>query len=156
MSGFSPEISGISPKGSCGMIGAQAEARELVSRIAGPLRLGENVKAVLSRVAEATGLGDRRVRGIWNGEARTIRAEEMDRLRAAAREARAVEDAQHELATLRARITACRDALRLPAEDVARAVADAVGPTPGFAHRPLDRPKPALTEPGNHREGRLP
>ena len=147
MSGESPKSSGISPKGGRGMIGAKAEARELVSLIAGPVRLGDNVKAVLSRVADATGLGDRRVRGIWNGEARTIRAEEMDRLRAAARQARAVEDAQHELATVRAQLAACEAALRLPPEDVARAVADAVGRASGSAHRPLDRAGRGLTVP---------
>lgn len=147
MSGESPKSSGISPKGGRGMIGAKAEARELVSLIAGPVRLGDNVKAVLSRVAEATGLGDRRVRGIWNGEARTIRAEEMDRLRAAARQARAVEDAQHELVTLRARLAACEAALRLPAEDLVGSCADAVGAASGTAHRPLDRAGRGLTVP---------
>lgn len=153
MSGESPKSSGISPKGERGMIGAKVEARELVSLIAGPVRLGDNVKAVLSRVAEATGLGDRRVRGIWNGEARTIRAEEMDRLRAAARQARAVEDAQHELSTLRAQLAACEAALRLPAEDVARAVADAVGRAPRAAHRPLDWAGRRLTVPAVGRRG---
>ncbi|GAB6842135.1 hypothetical protein HNR00_004017 [Methylorubrum rhodinum] len=46
------------------MLTARTEARELVLQIAGPLRLGENVKGALARVARTTGLTDRRVRGI--------------------------------------------------------------------------------------------
>lgn len=63
---------------------ASVEARRLLIQIAGPVSLGDSVKAVLGRVARVTGLGDRRVRAIWNEEARAIRSEEMDRLRAAA------------------------------------------------------------------------
>ncbi|WP_133771625.1 hypothetical protein [Enterovirga rhinocerotis] len=77
----SPESLGFSPKA---WTSAAEEARELIRIIAGPLNLGDSVKAVLARVARKTGLGDRRVRAIWNEEARAIRSEEMDRLRATA------------------------------------------------------------------------
>ena len=78
--GFSPKSLGFSPK----VADPIAEARALIRMIAGPLDLGDSVKAVLARVARKTGLGDRRVRAIWNEEARAIRSDEMDRLRAAA------------------------------------------------------------------------
>ncbi|ACL60617.1 hypothetical protein [Methylobacterium nodulans] len=96
---------------------AQAEARQLVELIAGPVRLGENVKVALARVAQLTGLGDRRVRGIWNGEARRIEAAEMDRLRQVALDARTREDAERAYRTHLARIQAYRQALRLCVEE---------------------------------------
>ncbi len=59
MLGKSPEPAGKSPKGREAVVmTATAEARTLVEAIAGPLRLGENVKGALSRVARATGLND--------------------------------------------------------------------------------------------------
>lgn len=121
MSGKSPKPLGFSPKpGGTIMMAVRAEARELVEAIAGPLRMGENVKAALSRVARVTGLGDRRVRGIWHNEARSIRADEMDRLREAARDAREMELARDEYRTFASRITACDATLGLPAADQAR------------------------------------
>lgn len=95
------------------MTTAQAEARTLVELIAGPMRLGENVKSALARVSRATGLGDRRVRGIWNGEARRIEAEEMDRLRQVALDARTREEAEHAYRSHLARLQAARASLRL-------------------------------------------
>jgi hypothetical protein len=118
MSGKSPAPAGKSPE--AGMSTAPSEARSLVEMIAGPLRLGENVKAALSRVARTTGLPDRRVRGIWHHEARSIRSEEMDRLRQAARDARAKEQARAEYRAALSLITACDATLRVPGEDVAR------------------------------------
>lgn len=67
---------------------AGEEARRLLIEIAGRITLEDSVKTVLGRVARALGLGDRRVRAIWNREARAIRSEEMDALRAAAAERR--------------------------------------------------------------------
>lgn len=123
MLGKSPEPLGKSPKpGGTTMLTARAEARELVEIIAGPLRMGENVKAALSRVARVTGLGDRRVRGIWHSEARSIRADEMDRLRIAARDARELELARDEYRAVISRIAACDAALGVPTADPARAV----------------------------------
>ena len=106
---------------------AEAEARLLVADIAGPVRLGENVKAALSRVARATGLGDRRVRGIWNGEARSIRAQEMDRLRQAAEDVRVREEARHEYRFVLSRLAACEAALGLHGEDEGGAPPPALG-----------------------------
>ena len=56
----SPKVSEQSP------MTAAAEARDLIVRIAGPHPLGSSVKGVLRLVARRTGLGDRRVRALWN------------------------------------------------------------------------------------------
>lgn len=128
MSGKSPAPAGKSPKPrEAVMTTAPIEARTLVELIAGPLRLGENVKGALSRVARATGLPDRRVRGIWHHEARSIRSEEMDRLRQAARDARAKEQARAEYRSALTLIAACDATLRVRGEDVARPSAREVG-----------------------------
>lgn len=118
MAGRSPTDAGFSPARAAGTkMTAQAEARSLVAEIAGPLRLGENVKAALSRVARATGIGERRVRGFWNGEAKMVAAEEMDRLRLAAAcakaEAAAHAEAYAEFNALSTRIAAIEAALGL-------------------------------------------
>ncbi|NGM34488.1 hypothetical protein G4G93_11190 [Methylobacterium sp. DB0501] len=128
---------------------AQAEARQLVELIAGPVRLGENVKAALARVARLTGLGDRRVRGIWNGEARRIEAGEMDRLRQAALDASTLEDVDRAYRAHLARLRACQEvlgqgsfgqaALRLPAADDAGRVDHAELGLAGAQDRPVDR-----------------
>lgn len=121
MSGGSPKLAGRRPKPrGDGMNAAQAEARTLVELIAGPMRLGENVKSALARVARSTGLGDRRVRGIWNGEARRIEAEEMDRLRQVALDARTREEADLAYRAHLARLRACQEALRVPRQDAGR------------------------------------
>lgn len=121
------------------MTSAATEARTLIELIAGPLRLGENVKAALSRVAVVTGLGDRRVRGIWNNEARLIRAEEMDRLRQVALDARTREDLDHAYRAHLARLQAAREALRLPDPVADRREADGRRRMAGGADRALDR-----------------
>lgn len=120
MSGQSPATVEFSPKPrQAPAMTAQAEARNLVELIAGPMRLGENVKAALTRVSRATGLGDRRVRGIWNGEARRIEAQEMDRLRQVALDARTREEVDVAYQSHLARLQSYRQALRLPGEDEA-------------------------------------
>lgn len=101
------------------MMAVRAEARELVELIAGPMRLGENVKAALARVARSTGLSDRRVRGIWNGEARRIEAPEMDRLRQVALDARTREECSRAYRAHLARIRAAQEAFRLSSENEA-------------------------------------
>jgi len=72
------------PKAEVIVMSAAIEARQLIVSIAGPLDIGGKIKEALYRVARVTGLPERRVRGIWNLEARAIRAEEMDALRRAA------------------------------------------------------------------------
>ncbi|SFH04699.1 hypothetical protein SAMN05192565_12728 [Methylobacterium gossipiicola] len=140
MLGKSPEPAGQSPKGREAVVmSARAEARTLVEAIAGPLRLGENVKAALSRVARATGLNDRRVRGIWHNEARSIRSDEMDRLRKAAREARATEQARDEYRAVLTKLAACGTALGLPGPDVDRPADPGLGLGPRGDDRAVDR-----------------
>ncbi|MCJ2080728.1 hypothetical protein [Methylobacterium sp. J-090] len=90
----------------------------MVELIAGPMRLGENVKSALARVARATGLGDRRVRSIWNGEARRIDATEMDRLRQVALDARTQQEARLAYHAYVARLQRAREAFRLPGQDM--------------------------------------
>ncbi|MHC2089442.1 hypothetical protein [Methylobacterium sp. CM6244] len=138
--GKSPENAGKSPKGREAVaMSSQAEARYLVELIAGPMRLGENVKAALSRVARTTGLNDRRVRGIWHNEARSIRSEEMDRLREAARDARATEQARNEHRSVLSLLATADAALGLPGPDVDRSDDPALGFGPGDHDRPLDQ-----------------
>jgi cell division septum initiation protein DivIVA len=140
MLGKSPENAGKSPKAREAVaMSSQAEARYLVELIAGPMRLGENVKAALSRVARTTGLNDRRVRGIWHNEARSIRSEEMDRLREAARDARATEQARNEHRSVLSLLATADAALGLPGSDVDRSDDPALGFGPGDHDRPLDQ-----------------
>lgn len=61
-----------------------AEARNLIVEIAGPISLGERVKTVLANVAARSGLPERRVRGIWHREAKTVLADELSALQCAA------------------------------------------------------------------------
>lgn len=51
-------------------------AKYFIGRIAEPIRAADNVKDIQRRAAERTGLGERRIRGIWNLEARAITAAE--------------------------------------------------------------------------------
>lgn len=71
-----------------------AEARHLIIEIAGPISLGERVKTVLSKVAERSGLPERRIRGIWHREAKALLADELSALQRAA-ELRKREEAIH-------------------------------------------------------------
>ena len=124
---ISPTTAGKSPAPAGGTrMSTLVEARMHVSDIAGPLRLGENVKAALARVARATGLPPRRVRGLWHGEAKLVSAEEMDRLRIAAARAKAdatLRNAAHgDLEELLRRISACETALRIHPADRGRQV----------------------------------
>ncbi|MDQ0505975.1 hypothetical protein [Xanthobacter agilis] len=66
------------------------EARNMIIEIAGPQPLGVRVKSVLAFVAEVSGISERRIRGIWHREAKTILADEINALK------RAREEAVHE------------------------------------------------------------
>ena len=132
MADKSPAPAGVSPKPrEVVMMTAPVEARQLVELIAGPLKLGENVKGALARVARATGLPDRRVRGIWHHEARSIQSEEMDRLRIAARDAHLKEQARAEYRSALALITAADQTLRVRDQDMAGATVGQVGEIAG-------------------------
>lgn len=140
MSGRSPKFVGRSPKRQGdSMTTAQAEARQLVELIAGPLRLGENVKAALARVSRMTGFGDRRVRAIWNNEARRIDADEMDRLRQVALDAKTREEVDLAYRAHIARLRAYQEALRLPGKDAPGRVDHAGFRLAGAEDRALDR-----------------
>lgn len=66
---------------------AACEAQVLIREIAGRAPIGTPIKTALARVARLTGLGERRVRGLWNREARAVLADELEVLRSAARKA---------------------------------------------------------------------
>src|SRR5579871_4880460 len=60
---------------------ASAEASRLIRRCAEPVSAGESVKALIRRASARAGLPFPRGRALWYGEARSVRAEEMDLLR---------------------------------------------------------------------------
>lgn len=86
MVGKSPSGAGKSPAYRTGekVMSSLAEARHLIIEIAGPISLGERVKTVLSKVAERSGLPERRIRGIWHREAKAVLADELSALQRAA------------------------------------------------------------------------
>jgi len=59
------------------------EARGHVAALIGPQPPGAKLKNAFPRVARFVGLSERRIRAIWNHEARAIRADEIDALREA-------------------------------------------------------------------------
>lgn len=104
----SPKLLDFSPKLSSGRrkVSAAVEAREIIIELAGPQEIGGRVKAALDLVSRKIGFAPRRVRAIYNSEARRIDAEELDQLRRArdllrARKQEAIND---EIAQLRERL----------------------------------------------------
>lgn len=101
---------------------AIAEAAALIRRVAGYRKPDESLKAVFLRVARKLSahlpkyidpIKPGRVEDIWRAEARMIRSEEMDVLRALAAENKALEEAaRDEYRTLVARIDAAERALK--------------------------------------------
>jgi len=137
---------GISPasKSQVFEMNAAVEARSLIEEIAGPQVVGGKIKAALDRVARKTGLSHRRVRGLWNGEARAILAGEMDALRRVARK-REEAAARDELSELRARMSRLETILAASLPDMAREEIDRLRPLvvgedggPRAAHRSMD------------------
>lgn len=57
------------------------EARGHVAALIGNQPAGSKLKTAWPRLASLLGTTERRVRAIWNGEAKAIRADEMDALR---------------------------------------------------------------------------
>ena len=78
---------------------AAVKAKALVIDIAGLAEMGRNLKSDFARVAEISGLSERRVRGIWNNEARKVSGDELTALERARQEA-----IDNEIADLRARL----------------------------------------------------
>ena len=103
----------------------------VVDTLVPAMALGASVKGVLRLVARKTGLGDRRVRALWNKEARAIRSTEMDRLRLVALEAARAELLEIEAAIARA------DALAVRPAEFVRPVAHAEGEAARLSHRPM-------------------
>ena len=62
---------------------AVAEASFRLRQIAEPRPVGDSVKAAINRAAKRAGLTPGRVEDLWYGEARMIKAEEMDAIRRA-------------------------------------------------------------------------
>lgn len=121
---------------------AATEAQSLIRELAGPLALGDRVKAALARVARLTGLSERRVRGLYHREARAIRAEELDTLRREARRRREEEAARADFRDATAVYRVAVDRLAQADADFAGPHADALGaaaPAPCRPHRPVDR-----------------
>ena len=70
---------------------AGVEAMNLMRAIAEPAPAGAHIETLIRSVARKVGLTFSRGKAIWYGEARIIRAEEMDSLRAVARKTRSNE-----------------------------------------------------------------
>jgi hypothetical protein len=125
MAGVSAKNAGKSPANAGDAMNADvADYRELLIEIAGPVRLGENVKSALASIAMKSGLSERRIRGIWHREVKDLRAKELAKLRRAARERQELEDARDAYKILQRRLAACEAALGLQPEEQDRAVAD--------------------------------
>lgn len=62
-------------------VSAIAEASFRLRRIAEPRPVGDRVKAAIDRAAKRVGLPTQRVENLWYGEARVVKAEEMDAIR---------------------------------------------------------------------------
>ncbi len=120
---------------------ALAEASMLVRDLAEPGRPGETVKAALQRACRhLTGWPPSRVRDLWYADPRiSVSADEMNRLRAAARREREEEqEARDELQSIKATLARI-EALLLADANPFRAVAAQGQPPDGQAYRPLDR-----------------
>lgn len=136
MSGDRSENSGNRTAREVPPVSASAEAASLVRQIAEPWQVGDTVKAAINRVARRVGLKPSRVEDIWRREARVIRAEEMDAIRAAA-DRQALEGAQGEYQRLSERIAALEALLAVQDADIRGSAADERSPQAGAAHRAL-------------------
>lgn len=136
MSGDRTENSGNRTAHGGSPVSASAEAASLVRQIAEPWQVGDTVKAAINRVARRVGLRPSRVEDIWRREARVIRAEEMDAIRAAADE-KTLEGARGEYQRLSERIAALEALLVVQDEDFRGPAADVVGAERGARDRAL-------------------
>lgn len=94
-----------------------SEAADLLKEVAGE---SGSIKVKITRVAVALRCGERRARAFWNGEVRRVDAEEMDRLRLAAKRYREIGREQHvgdELRALRERVAQLESRLAAMAGD---------------------------------------
>lgn len=109
-------------------VSAVAEASARLRRLAEPYPAGDRVKAAIQRAAKRAGLPIQRAENLWYGEARLVRAEEMDAIRQAdearlAKENNAREQAQR-LGTLFAAVASrlCETDADVHRDDIAALV----------------------------------
>ena len=102
-------------------VSAVAEAAFRLRRIAEPCPVGDRVKAAIDRAARRVGLPTQRVENLWYGEARLVKAEEMDAIRRAD-EARLTKErsAREQAAELGALFAGVAERLRTQDEDFHR------------------------------------
>lgn len=143
MSEFHPENSEILPeKLEPPDMTAVAEAASLLRTVAEPRPVGDTVKAAINRAAKRVSkylrepMRPGRAEDIWRGEARMVRAEELDAIRRAA-EARLIREARREFTQLDARI-ARLEALLVQDPEFHRVEADALRAVAGRPDRPVD------------------
>ena len=108
---FRPENSEKSTEYGVSFMTAVAEAGFLLRRIAEPRPVCDSVKAAITRAARAVGLPFGRAEDIWRGEARTVRAEEMDAIRRAASRKNKEKADRDEYAVLMERLSFLEDRL---------------------------------------------
>ena len=97
----------------------QVEASSLMRKIAEPAPAGAHIETLIRAVSRQIGVSFSRGKALWYGEARIVRAEEMDALRAAAKRKEEVGERalQNEYATLVSRIERLEKALVQRDED---------------------------------------
>lgn len=129
MSEFRPEKSENHPERAVLLMSAVCEASDLLRALAAPCPPGDSVKAGINRAARRVSrflmrpMSPGRAEDIWRREARSIRAEEMDALRAAARREKAFND---EAAAVEARLARVEAALLAIDPDFHRDAIDAL------------------------------
>lgn len=142
MSEFHPEKPEKRPENEVLLMSAVAEASSLLRQAAEPRPGGELVKATIARVARYVSrhlpqpMSPGRAEDIWRQEARMIRAEEMDAIRAAA-DARRLREARDEFRELNARIAQIEATLLLSHPDADGAEDDALRAMARGPHRPM-------------------
>lgn len=100
---------------------AVAEAAFRLRRIAEPRPVGDRVKAAINRAAQRVGMPAERVKALWYGETRLVRAEEMDAIRRADRAREAKEQtARDQAAALGMLFAGVAERLRTGDEDFHR------------------------------------
>jgi hypothetical protein len=126
---------------------AVVEASTLLKRAAEPRPVGDNIKAAISRAADRVtkfmppkkAMTFSRAEDIWRQEARTIKSEEMDAIRCAAKaQKELLNAARDEWRLLDERIKRIEQALLVSDPDFARPHVDALRAATGRADRALD------------------
>lgn len=131
-------------------VSAVAEAAFRLRRIAEPRPVGDRIKPAIERAAKRAGLPTQRVENLWYGEARVVRAEEMDAIRRADEARQNKErEAREQAASLGELFAGIAERLRSQDPDFHRndiaALVDAAGVL-GAPHRALaDEAKGGLT-----------